>query len=671
MYNRERKKRKKNSVIIPQRSEPKYYTKVRLEANKISLDELTEKEFISKASEYFYEDLIFKKYFEVGDLFSLNKNSSYKDIQKLNILLEELKINNPGSPRVIFFQSPPMIGISYIIRYFNKNNFKFYQFNHTFGIDNKEMYKKYLNKKELQSGDYKDGNIRIIYQKIFDIMQGKAEGDSNSKNKLTYFIVCKNLPYELFLMALKDNNYTPSFIKNWKTTLLDFFNEIELLLEKEETNVKIIFINDDKEIDEFELKTIFPSEIIDHYLTKNIICNPISLRKMKDILYTFLNTFVPNVIEENNITSFIDSIYLEFNSNIQQILEYLLLKISSEYYHNKKISQYTKFNKSQTQKGKNLIKEYKESQKNHNNKISKRNNNDLQIKKEQILDHDLFRLLGKLLYNKRYVIKDNVIQKLKKEEFGNNLETPRYYDINELINDIPISKNSFNDLLIYNSLDHFNDIKEYSDTFDLYSFSDTIDNFESFIYDNNNHFFHNNNYMKTYLNCLGVTTYNLSQYNKNKNFNKFISEKGLITIRKPEIKINKNINKFYDKTYFKACEHYPCLLSINLWSFYKERYNIIYIYYFGDEKNDKNEKNFINKQENINRYYKEKINKKFLEDTEDNSFSNKNKFKNKNVDDTPKNIKFRNIPEEDKNAMESFFQNADDNESETDSVIEE
>ena len=55
-----------------------------------------------------------------------------------------------------------------------------------------------------------------------------------------------------------------------------------------------------------------------------------------------------------------------------------------------------------------------------------------------------------------------------------------------------------------------------------------------------------------------------------------------------------------------------------------------------------------------------------MEDTEDNSFSNK-----KNVDDTPKNVKFRNIPEEDKNAIESFFQNADDNESETDSVIEE
>ena len=670
MYNKERKKRQKNTVIIPQKREPKYYTKFRIETAKIDLEELTEKEFISKASEYFYEELIYKKYFETGELFSLNKNSSYKEIQKLNLLLDELKINNFDSPRVIFFQSPPMIGISYIIRYFNKNNFKFFQFNHTFGIDNKTIYKKYLNNNELYSGDYKDGSIRIIYQKLFDIMEGRTGNEDNK----TYFIVLKNLPYELFLMALKDNNYTPGFIKNWKTTILDFFKEILILLDKDKTNVKLIFMTDDKEIDEFELKTIFPTKIIDHFLTKNIICNPIPQRKMKDILYLFLNSIAPQIIEESNISSFIDSMYLEFNTNLQQILDHLLLKISSEYYHSKKkIPQLTKYNKSQTQKGKKKIKEYKESQNNKN--IIKVNNNNLQIKKEQILDHDLFRLLGKLLYNKRYVIKNNSIQKLKKEEFGNIFETPRYYDINELINDIPISNNSFNDLLVYNSLDHFNDIKEYSDTLDLYSYTDTIDNFDSFIYDKNNHYFHNNNYMKTYLNCLAVTTYNLSQYNKKNNFNKFLSDKGLMTIRKPDIKINKNINKFSDMMYFKACEHYPCLISISLWSFYKEKYNIIYKLKFNNEIDNKktsNMNNNINNKENINRYYKEKMNKKFLEENEKNGLNieNNNIYNNNN---SPKSIKFRNIPEEDQNAMESFFQNCDDNDndSETDSIIEE
>ena len=126
-----------------------------------------------------------------------------------------------------------------------------------------------------------------------------------------------------------------------------------------------------------------------------------------------------------------------------------------------------------------MKKENNESQnktKNKLNKVNKKvNNKDFQIKKEKILDHDLFRLLGKLLYNKRYVKNKHSIEKLKKEEFINNLETPRYYDINELINDIPISINSFNELLIFNSIDHFNDIDEYSDTYDLYSFTDTID----------------------------------------------------------------------------------------------------------------------------------------------------------------------------------------------------
>ena len=175
-----------------------------------------------------------------------------------------------------------MIGVSYIIHYFHKKNFKFYQFNQTFGIDN-DKYKKYLNNYELDSDDYKAGSIAADYQKIFNIMQGKYE----EEKKNTFFIVFKNLPYELFYMALKKNSFVPDSIKIWEKVILKFFNEIFLLLEKDKTNIKLIFITDDKEIDEFELKTIFPSKIIDHFLTKNIICNPISQRKMKDIIYYF------------------------------------------------------------------------------------------------------------------------------------------------------------------------------------------------------------------------------------------------------------------------------------------------------------------------------------------------------------------------------------------------
>ena len=663
MINKGKRKNNKVSKFITQSKEQKYYTKYKIDTNKIVLSELSEKEFINKANEYFFEELIFRQYFQTGNLFSINKNSSYKEITKINLLLEELKLNNIDSPRVIFFQSPPMIGMSYIIRYFNKNNFKFFLFQNTFGNDNKSIYKKYFNNDEFyNTNDFKDGSISPEYQKLFDIMEDRYD----NKNNNTYFIILKNLPYELFLLALKDNSFSPNFIKNWKSTILLFFEKIIQLLDKDYTNVKLLFITDDKEIDEYELKTIFPNKIIEHNLTKNIICNPISSRKMNEILRKFLNIFIPQIVDDNNIRNFVESIYLEFNSNIQQILDYIILKISSEYYLKikyKRLSQVSNNCKSLSQKGIKRSKEF--SQKlNKVNKLNKNyDNKNFQIQKEKLLDHDLFRLLGKLLYNKRYVIKDNSIQKLKKEEFGNNLETPRYYDINELINDIPISNNSFNDLLIYNSIEHFNDISEYSEAFELYSFTDTIDNFNSFIYDKNFHFFQSNNYMKIYLNCFGVTTYNLSQYNTDKKFNPFLYDKGLMNIHKPNIKVNNNLNKFNEKLYYKSCEHYPCLISINLFNFYKEGiYDIYKIYYNEDNKNKILKTNTVN---DIKSYYKEKVNQKFLEQNEDDNIN----INNKNSNNSPKSKKFMNIPEEDKNALENIFN--DNDESETDSNIEE
>ena len=676
LINKRQRKNAKIPRIIIQQKEPNYISKYRIDSYKLELEELSEKEFIYKASEYFFGDLIYKKYFEVGELFSLNKNSSYKEIQKINILLDELKRNEFGSPRVIFFQSPPMVGISYIIRYFNNNSFKFMIFNNSFGLDNNANFKRYLNKEELISEDYKDGSILSSYQRIFNIMRERNNNNIIEEKKSTYFIVLKNLPYELFLMALNSNNYTPNFIKNWKYTILLFFSEIKNLLEKKESNIKLIFFTDDKEIDEYELKTIFPKYIIDSPLTKNIICNPISKRRMVDILYNFLNALNPQIISENNINSFIESIYLEFNSNLQQILNHLLFTITGEYYKNKKekkTSQYDFFHKPQTQKRINSISKNNESQNKTKNRLnkSKNNNKDFQIKKEKILDHDLFRLLGKLLYNKRYVVNKKSIEKLKKEEFGNASQTPRYYDINELINDIPISFNSFNDLLMYNSIEHFNNIGEYSDTFDIYSFTDTIDNFNSFLYDKNIQCYTNNNYNKLFLNCLGVTTYNLSQYNTNNNFNINASEKGFLIVRKPNDKIKKNMNKFTDKTYYKACEHYPSLLLLNLGEFYKEGYKDIYklksMKIYVNIKNDiKQNKNY----ENINYYYKEKAIKNFFVSNEKENRNSNSIEKNNN---SPKVNKIRNIPEEDRKALESFFNGNDynDNESQTENDIED
>jgi hypothetical protein len=82
---------------------------MRLSSYKIDLTQNSPKEFINLATRYFFNDLIYQKYFEIGELFSLNKNSSYNDITKINILLDQLNQNEEDSPRVIFFQSPPMI----------------------------------------------------------------------------------------------------------------------------------------------------------------------------------------------------------------------------------------------------------------------------------------------------------------------------------------------------------------------------------------------------------------------------------------------------------------------------------------------------------------------------------------------------------------------------------
>ena len=667
----QKKQRIKNNLINNQNNEPKFYTKLRLSSYKIDLEQNSPKEFINLATQYFYNDLIYRKYFETGELFSLNKNSSYNDITKINNLLDELNKNEEDSPRVIFFQSPPMIGMPFILKYFNEKNFKYFLWTNSYGKDNKKLFAKYFPKNEVNSEEYKEGSILKEYQNL-------KERIDNSFNKNPFFIVFKNLPYDLFLMSLKGNNYTANFLRNWKPTILLLFELINKVLTSQKySHIKFIFFTDDKEIDEFELKTLFPNNILEHPLTKIIICNPISQRKIYEILRNFLGVLSPPVFDENNYKNIIDSIYLEFGSNIQKILDYIILEVNTKYYL--KISKYNKFKNTRplTQRGKTKIQDYVQSQHKNNNISQNFGNNNYNIsnfknKKEQQLDHDLFRLLGKLLYNKRYVKKKDAIVKLKKEEFGNNFETPRYYNIDELINDIPISNNSFNDLLIYNSMDHFNDVGEYSDICELYSFTDNIDNFEAFLYDKCNQYFFNNSYMKTYLNCLGVTTYNLSQYNtggKNR-FNNVLNEKGLMTIKKPEVKIVKNINKFENNSFYKACEYFPCLISLSFNNFYKEGiYDFYKLYFSEDSDKNKSKKIGDNNGNIVKSFYKKEEKQKILEDNE-NEFQSDKKNNNGNDKISPKSIEMRNIPEEDRKALEEMINGTGESEDECD-IIEE
>ena len=86
-----------------------------------------------------------------------------------------------------------------------------------------------------------------------------------------------------------------------------------------------------------------------------------------------------------------------------------------------------------------------------------------------------------------------------------------------------------------------------------------------------------------------------------------------------------------------------------------------------DNINNCNKKNNCENINNINTYYKEKINKKFLGSTEKENNINKGNYIDNN---TPKSVKFRNIPEEDQKALDKFL-NDIEGESETDNEIEE
>ena len=62
-----RQSNNQQKFFIPQK-EKNFISKYKINCVKIQLAELSEKEFISKASEFYFDDLIYKQYFEEGEL---------------------------------------------------------------------------------------------------------------------------------------------------------------------------------------------------------------------------------------------------------------------------------------------------------------------------------------------------------------------------------------------------------------------------------------------------------------------------------------------------------------------------------------------------------------------------------------------------------------------------
>ena len=149
-----------------------------------------------------------------------------------------------------------------------------------------------------------------------------------------------------------------------------------------------------------------------------------------------------------------------------------------------------------------------------------------------------------------------------------------------------------------------------------------------------------------------------------------------MTIKKPNIKINNNANKFTDPSFYKSCEYFPCLIPLNIKSFYKEGFFDYYKLNFGTELiNDKNVKKVVDNNGNIKYYCKKKEKKKFLEENEEEIGEKKNIIGRNNdgqdINNTPKSIKMRNIPEEDRKAMENMINGMEDSDDDEVDVVEE
>ena len=135
-------------------------------------------------------------------------------------------------------------------------------------------------------------------------------------------------------------------------------------------------------------------------------------------------------------------------------------------------------------------------------------------------------------------------------------------------------------------------------------------------------------------------------------------------IKKPEIKINKNMNKFENNSFFKDCEHFPCIISLSIKYFFKEEF--FYLFKLNIDSNCDNNKNKnkkINSDNNeIKLYIKKKEENKYFKGNNKELSDNKNNKENFNQknSDTPKNIEMRNIPEEERIIVENMFQENED-----------
>ena len=572
----------------------------------INIYEKLEKIFSETINRYYEENKLFS--IKIGGKTLKNSISEYFTYVIENegkVILssgrkQEIIQNNPIIDKLFFILSPPENGQNLIINELKKKYPCFIQ-KPSLGY-NADYYK------ENDNNNLKEGDIYEDYSSVISLLESHLSCEQDK------IIIFENFPVDLFLLSLKGKMFKSweNFLNIFKKSLIYFLNN------KISKNICVFYWTDEK-LKPYQLISLFGSDIIYDDKCKLIDINPIPETRIKSIIieiYEKLNTYDNNIIEK------VDDIYCRCSGNIYQIKQLIYYDILS---YNNKI--YKKINPQNKLISKKFLKKKVKPKK--NKKLDKAENN------------SIFHLLGKLLYNKRLVKGEKSPRRLTKNEMI-TLPNEIYYNLQELIDSIPMNLESFNELLLENTSEHVYDIEELSDIYETFSFTDSFNDLNYLIPQKNYPKIDTLRNDKIYLNCLSVITFNLSQYNIS--LNKIFRQ-----IDKANFKYKVEYN---DELYIKYGEYNPSIFGLPKKKFFTDVQWLVEI--LGNYK--KNEKNkIITKsideiaKDDENLYRKEKdLDIIELEKAEEGSINKKKDDSINNKSSTEKKIikKYRNIKQE-------------------------
>ncbi len=369
-------------------------------------------------------------------------------------------------------------------------------------------------------------NFYSEFLRYLNDIKNEIEKNLNKSNKNVKFLLfVGNFPLEICYDYMKKQR-NEEFIKE----LNNFLKVIKILLNSNK-NIHLIFYwtHSSDSIACNSLETIFGKEVIDHTKTKILIFNKIYKTNMRNLINQLKMIFSFNLTPDE-ITSLVDSV----DGNLKK-LENVMISLYNKnkfikkqnvsnihnsmcnvehyYDNNSKNSRVSQFTPSVSQ-----VNDF--FQKNNNFQFSQldsgRNDNKSYFyvfKEEPKIE--LFHVIGKILYNKRIDPVTNEPRAMKKREMSQTPMPKSYFNLKELIDNVPCDYTQFNELLIENSFDKFYDIGELARALDTFSLTDTFNLFKygtkEYIYEDQ---FNSIEYYKTYLNASACMIENKSQYEK-------------------------------------------------------------------------------------------------------------------------------------------------------------